>query len=99
MVRRTGSTSQLKRSQRPMSDSSQRYNELFRKLAALERRVSKIEHGMSEFDAVIDPEGWIGEAFKILTEDVERVEARIEQVDKKIDVILSHITGMGGDRS
>ena len=48
----------------------------------------------SEFDKVIDPEGWIGEAFKMLTEDIERVEVRIEQVDKKIDIILKHITGM-----
>jgi hypothetical protein len=67
---------------------------LFRKFAALERRVSKIEHGMGEFDRVIDPEGWIGEAFKLLTEDVERVENKIEQIDKKIDIILTHIIGM-----
>jgi predicted RNase H-like nuclease (RuvC/YqgF family) len=71
--------------------------ELYRKIAAIERRIAKLEDGYHELDNVVDPEGWIGEAFKLLTEDVEKVETKIEEVNKKIDIILQHITGTKGD--
>jgi len=40
--------------------------ELYRRLAALERRVNELEAGMQEIDRVVDPQGWIGEAFHLL---------------------------------
>jgi hypothetical protein len=65
--------------------------ELYRRLAALERRVNKLEAGMQEIDRVVDPQGWIGEAFHLLE---EHVDARFAEVDAKLDTILRHLTGM-----
>jgi hypothetical protein len=52
-----------------MSDAS-RYNELFKKVATLERRISKLELGVQEIDTVVNPQGWIGEAFDKVDEDL-----------------------------
>jgi hypothetical protein len=50
---------------------------------------------------VVDPQGWIGEAFERLEDDLsemkgEMLEIRREmnQFNSKIDIILKHITGM-----
>lgn len=75
--------------------------ELYRRLAALERRVNKLESGMQEIGSVIDPKGWIGEAFNILEEHVDSkfasVESQFQSVNAKLDIILQHLTGF--DRS
>lgn len=72
--------------------------ELYRRLAALERRVNKLEAGMQEIDRVVDPQGWIGEAFHLLEEHVDAkfdaVDARFAEVDAKLDTILRHLTSM-----
>jgi exonuclease VII small subunit len=69
-----------------------------RKLSALERRVSKLEDGYAELDNVVDPQGWIGEAFKLLEEDIDEVKTEIlelrKEVNGKLDVILKHLTGL-----
>ncbi|MGL5032405.1 MAG: hypothetical protein ACRC6M_01225 [Microcystaceae cyanobacterium] len=74
-----------------------RTSEMYREIAELKRRISKLEYGMQELDNVVDPKGWIGEAFKILEEDVdenfERVHQELRQLNSKIDIILQHITG------
>ena len=53
---------------------------------------------MSEIDRVIDPEGWIGEAFEVLDKDLtelkEELTQQIDAMDRKLDIIMRHITGM-----
>ena len=75
-----------------------KFNELYLKMAGLERRVSKLEYGQQELNNVVDPQGWIGEAFEHLTEDMDNrfadVEKRLDELSGKIDIILQHLTGM-----
>ena len=68
--------------------------EIQKRFAALERRVSKLEMGISEIDRVIDPEGWIGEAFEVLDKDLTAMKAQMDSMDAKLDTIMRHITGM-----
>jgi uncharacterized coiled-coil protein SlyX len=65
--------------------------ELYRRLAALERRVNKLEAGMQELDRVVDPQGWIGEAFHVMEEHMDN---KFKEIDAKLDLILRHITGI-----
>ena len=69
-----------------------------RRLSALERRVNKLEDGYAELDNVVDPHGWIGEAFKLLEEDIDEVKVQMselrQEVNGKLDVILKYLTGM-----
>ena len=69
-------------------------NNLYLKVAALERRISKLELGMQEIDQVIDPEGWIGEAFERVYEDIDQLETKIDEANRKLDLILQRLTGM-----
>lgn len=75
-----------------------RINKLYLKIAGLERRISKIELGLEEHDKVIDPQGWIGEAFERVYEDIDRLENKLDNLDRtvnsKLDTILKHITGL-----
>ncbi len=75
-----------------------KFNELYLKMAGLERRVSKLEYGQQELNNVVDSQGWIGEAFEHLTEDMDNrfadVEKRLDELSGKIDIILQHLTGM-----
>ncbi len=66
-------------------------NELYRKVAGLERRVDKLENGVEELDRVVDPEGWIGEAFERLETDIEELR---QEVNGKLDAILQRLTGL-----
>ena len=78
--------------------TSKQDGELFRKIAALERRIAKLEHAQDEFDRVIDPEGWIGEAFEKLEEHMDSELAEVKQEIKaangKLDAILQRLTGL-----
>ncbi len=69
-------------------------NNLYLKVAALERRISKLELGMQEIDQVIDPEGWIGEAFERVYEDIDQLETKIDEANRKLDLILQRLTRM-----
>ena len=75
-----------------------RIQELYLKIASLERRISKIELGLEEHDRVIDPQGWIGEAFERVYEDIEALNTKLDRIDQtlnsKLDTILKHITGL-----
>ncbi len=72
--------------------------ELFRRLAALERRVNKLEYSMHEFDTVIDPQGWIGEAFEKQEEYLDgkfaEIDRRFDSIDAKLNAILERLTGV-----
>jgi uncharacterized coiled-coil protein SlyX len=61
-----------------------------KRLAALERRVAKLESGLQEIDSVVDPQGWIGEAFTVLEQHMDN---RMDELNRKLDTILQHLTG------
>jgi|GEM_PF-952179 len=81
--------------------ADKRTREIFREIAELKRRVSKLEYGQQELDSVVDPKGWIGEAFERFEEDLEEkfgnIEARFETVNQKLDTILKRLTGYPQD--
>jgi DNA ligase (NAD+) len=68
------------------------------RFAALERRITKLEAGLQEMDRIVDPEGWIGEAFNVLESHIDqrldRIDERFDSIDSKLDTIMRHITGM-----
>jgi exonuclease VII small subunit len=68
-------------------------NSIYRKLAALERRIHKLENGYQELDTVVDPEGWIGEAFERMEQEMGELRQGIEANSRKLDIILQHLTG------
>ena len=72
----------------------QRFYDLFRKVASIEKRVTRLEDGYHQLDNTLDPEGWIGEAFKLQEEDLEAIKADIKTLDSKLDIILTHLTGL-----
>ena len=71
---------------------SSRFYDLFRKVASLEKRLNRLEDSHQQLDNVVDPQGWIGEAFKLQEEDLETIKADIKTLDSKLDIILSHLT-------
>ena len=73
---------------------SLRFYDLFRKVASLEKRLNRLEDSHQQLDNVVDPQGWIGEAFKLQEEDLETIKADIKTLDGKLDIILSHLTGI-----
>jgi hypothetical protein len=73
---------------------SSRFYDLFRKVASLEKRLNRLEDSHQQLDNVVDPQGWIGEAFKLQEEDLETIKADIKALDSKLDIILSHLTGI-----
>lgn len=68
--------------------------DLFRKVASLEKRLNRLEDSHQQLDNVVDPQGWIGEAFKLQEEDLETIKVDIKTLDGKLDIILSHLTGI-----
>ncbi|WP_299407503.1 hypothetical protein [Acaryochloris sp. IP29b_bin.148] len=61
-----------------------------RRVAAIERRVAKLESGLQEIDHVVDPQGWIGEAFETLE---NHFDSRMDVLESKLDTMLQHLTG------
>ncbi len=68
------------------------------RFAALERRITKLESNFQEIDRIVDPEGWIGEAFNVLESHVDQrldtIHQRLSSMDSKLDTIMRHITGL-----
>ena len=81
-----------------MSNSDPSPLEIQKRFAAVERRLSKLEMSVGEIDRVIDPEGWIGEAFEVLDKDLTDLKQEMKQemasINVKLDTIIQHITGM-----
>jgi hypothetical protein len=75
-----------------------RFYDLFRKVASIEKRVTRLEDGYHQLDNTLDPEGWIGEAFKLQEEDLEIIKSDIQnlrtEMNGKLDIILSYLTGL-----
>lgn len=77
-----------------MANADQSPLDLHKRFAALERRVAKLEADLQEIDRVIDPEGWIGEAFEVLDKDLTDMKQEMQSMNAKLDAIMKHITGM-----
>lgn len=84
-----------------MSNAEQNPLDIHLRFAALERRITKLEAGLQEMDRIVDPEGWIGEAFNVLEshldQRLDRIDKRFDSMDSKLDTIMRHITGMNRD--
>ena len=74
-----------------MTNSDPSPLEIHKRFAAMERRITKLEMSIGEIDRVIDPEGWIGEAFEAMEKHMDQ---RMDSLEGKLDTILRHITGI-----
>ena len=85
-----------------MSNSEPSNLEIQKRFAAMERRIAKLEISVGEIDRVIDPEGWIGEAFDVIDRDLSELKnemlQRMDAMDSKLDIIMRHITGLSDQK-
>lgn len=79
-----------------MANADQSPLDIHKRFAALERRVAKLESGLQEMDRVIDPEGWIGEAFDVLGQNLTDFKNEMQSMNAKLDTLMKHITGISG---
>jgi DNA-binding FrmR family transcriptional regulator len=84
-----------------MSNAEQNPLDWHRRFAAMELRISKIEGRLDGVDRVIEPDGWIGEAFNVLETHMDQkfseVDQRFNSMDAKLDIIMRHITALNQD--
>ena len=71
------------------------------RLAKVELAVSKLKDGVRNMDNSMSEGGYIEEGFNIVIKEVNDVRnelrSEIRQLDKKLDIILQHLTGTGSD--
>jgi hypothetical protein len=79
---------------RDMSNAEQNPLDWHRRFAAMELRIAKLESRVDSVDRIVEPDGWIGEAFQVLEAHVDQ---RLDTIDAKLDTIMRHITGMNRD--
>jgi hypothetical protein len=77
-----------------MSNAEQNPLDWHRRFAAMELRIAKLEGRIDSVDRIVEPDGWIGEAFQVLETHVDQ---RLDTIDAKLDTIMRHITGMNRD--
>ncbi len=81
-----------------MTNSDPSPLDIQRRFAAMERRITKLEMSVGEIDRIVDPEGWIGEAFEAMETHMDQklneMKAQMDSMDSKLDTIMRHITGM-----
>jgi hypothetical protein len=86
-----------------MTQSNQPERDLFTRVAQLEYRLNKIEHAQAQLENTMTPGGYITEAFERVHEEIDQfrndVNHRLDEQNRKIDIILRHITGLNGDNS
>ena len=84
-----------------MSNPEQNPLDWYLRFASLERRITRLESAQQEMDRIIDPEGWIGEAFNVLETHIDQkfdeVDGRLNSMDSKLNIIMRHITGINQD--
>ena len=77
--------------------------EIHKRFASLEKRVAKLESNVADMDKILDPEGWIGEAFEVMESHMDRrldaVDQRLDSVDTKLNIIMQHLTGLKDSES
>jgi hypothetical protein len=76
---------------RDISNADQNPLDWYRRLAAMELRIAKIEDRLDRVDQVIEPDGWIGEALDVLETHVNQ---RFDEVNAKLDTTMRYIKGI-----
>jgi tetrahydromethanopterin S-methyltransferase subunit G len=74
-----------------MSNADQNPLDWHRRFAAMELRIAKVESRLENVDRIVEPDGWIGEAFSVLELHVDQ---RLDTIESKLDTIMRHITGL-----
>ncbi len=76
--------------------------DIFTRIAQVEYRLMKIENTQAELENTMTPGGYITEAFERVHEEIDEVKiqlgqlnGKIDEQNRKIDIILRHITGEG----
>jgi prefoldin subunit 5 len=73
--------------------------DIFTRIAALEYQVTEIQNNQAQLRATIAPGGYVTDAFERVVERIDEVEerlnARMDSMDGKLDAILRNITGLG----
>jgi hypothetical protein len=86
-----------------MTQSNQPERDLFTRVAQLEYRLNKIENTQAQLENTMTPGGYITEAFERVHQEIDEfrsdVTNRLDEQNRKIDIILQHITGLSGDNS
>jgi hypothetical protein len=83
----------------PPSEPSNR--DLFTRIAQVEYRLSKVENNQQQLENTMTPGGYITEAFEQVHQEIEEfrneINHRLDEQNRKIDIILRHITGISGE--
>ena len=73
--------------------------DIFTRIAELEYRLTRIENTNTQLQQTIAPGGYVTEAFERVVNRIDEVEerlnARMDSMDGKLDAILRNITGLG----
>ena len=73
--------------------------DIFTRIAQVEYRLTEIENTQAQLKATIAPGGYVTDAFERVVDRIDEVEerlnARMDSMDGKLDTILRHITGIG----
>jgi uncharacterized coiled-coil protein SlyX len=73
--------------------------DLVTRIAQLEYRLTRLENTQAQLENTMTPGGYITAAFERVHEDIDAVNRRLDEQNRKIDIILRHVTGMGNDNS
>jgi hypothetical protein len=77
--------------------------DLFTRVAQIEYRLTRIENAQQQLENTMTPGGYITEAFERVHQEIDEfrsdVNHRLDEQNRKIDIILRHVTGMGNDNS
>jgi hypothetical protein len=86
-----------------MTQSNQPERDLFTRVAQLEYRLNKIENNQAQLENTMTPGGYITEAFDRVHQEIDEfrndVNHRLDEQNRKIDIILQHITGLNSENS
>jgi hypothetical protein len=77
--------------------------DLVTRIAQLEYRLTRLEGTQAQLENTMTPGGYITEAFESVHQEIDEfrqdVNSRLDEQNRKIDLILRHVTGMGNDNS
>jgi archaellum component FlaC len=93
-----------------MTQSDQPDRDLFTRVAQIDYRLNKIEHTQEQLENTMTPGGYITEAFEQVHQAIDAFRSdvshrldvqdqKLDEQNRKIDIILRHITGLSGDNS
>ncbi|MBE9079933.1 hypothetical protein IQ241_22020 [Romeria aff. gracilis LEGE 07310] len=68
-----------------------------RRLAAVELKIARLEREQAAQGAILEPTGWIGEAFELQQAELEALREEVSGINGKLEIILQHLTGTGDE--